>query len=112
MAGAAGTTGQGATNESLTTPSAAQDVHPALKWWTHQRKWLQDASRLRVCCKARQIGMSTTVAAEALHAAVYGVTTVIVSASQRQASELLREFGQFDARLRGLDTHATQGRRQ
>ena len=39
--------------------------------------------------------MSTVVAAEALHAAVYGETTVIVSASQRQASELLRKATQL-----------------
>ena len=62
-----------------------------LQWWDHQRRWLEDGSRLRVCCKARQIGMSTVVATEALHAAVYGETTVVVSASQRQASELLRK---------------------
>ncbi len=67
----------------------------ALQWWDHQRRWLEDDSRLRVCCKARQIGMSTVVATEALHAAVYGETTVVVSASQRQASELLRKAAQL-----------------
>ncbi len=66
-----------------------------LQWWAHQRRWLEDHSRLRVCCKARQIGMSTAVATEALHAAIYGETTVVVSASQRQASELLRKAGQL-----------------
>ncbi len=72
--------------------TASRSVAPSgLRWWDHQRGWLTDMSRLRVCCKARQIGMSTVVAAEALHAAVYGETTVIVSASQRQASELLRK---------------------
>ena len=80
IASAASTTGECATGEP-----------PALQWWDHQRHWLEDQSRLRVCCKARQIGMSTAVATEALHAAVYGETTVIVSASQRQASELLRK---------------------
>ena len=39
--------------------------------------------------------MSTALATEALHAAVYGETTVIVSASQRQASELLRKAAQL-----------------
>ena len=39
--------------------------------------------------------MSTAVATEGLHAAVYGETTVIVSASQRQASELLRKAVQL-----------------
>ncbi len=68
---------------------------PGLQWWDHQRRWLEDHSRLRVCCKARQIGMSTVVATEALHAAVYGETTVVVSASQRQASELLRKAVQL-----------------
>ena len=67
------------------------DAPLSLQWWKHQRRWLEDQSRLRVCCKARQIGMSTAVATEALHAAVHGETTVIVSASQRQASELLRK---------------------
>jgi phage FluMu gp28-like protein len=67
----------------------------SLNWWDHQRRWLEDPSRLRVCCKARQIGMSTAVATEALHDAVYGDTTVVVSASQRQASELLRKASQL-----------------
>ncbi len=84
MASAASTTVEGATGEP-----------PALQWWDHQRRWLEDRSRLRMCCKARQIGMSTVVATEALHAAVYGETTVIVSASQRQASELLRKAVQL-----------------
>ena len=39
--------------------------------------------------------MSTAIATEDLHAAVYGETTVIVSASQRQASELLRKAVQL-----------------
>jgi len=91
IAGAASTTVEGAAGEPLTTPSIVNDHPPALQWWDHQRRWLEDRSRLRVCCKARQIGMSTAVATEALHAAVYGETTVIVSASQRQASELLRK---------------------
>ncbi len=84
IAGAASTTVECATGEP-----------PALQWWDHQRRWFEDRSRLRVCCKARQIGMSTAVATEALHAAVYGETTVIVSASQRQASELLRKAVQL-----------------
>lgn len=76
-----------------------------LQWWKHQREWFDDKSRLRVCCKARQIGMSTVLATEALHAAVYGETTVIVSASQRQASELLRKA----AHLLPLVTVAAEG---
>ncbi len=72
-----------------------QSEPTTLQWWAHQRRWLEDHSRLRVCCKARQIGMSTAVATEALHAALYGETTVVVSASQRQASELLRKAGQL-----------------
>ena len=78
-----------------TTVECATGEPPALQWWDHQRRWFEDHSRLRVCCKARQIGMSTAVATEALHAAVYGETTVIVSASQRQASELLRKAVQL-----------------
>lgn len=58
IAGAASTTVECPTGEP-----------PALQWWDHQRRWLEDHSRLRVCCKARQIGMSTAVATEALHAA-------------------------------------------
>ena len=84
-----------ATGEPLTMPSIVKGGPPALQWWDHQRRRLEDRSRLRVCCKARQIGMSTAVATEALHAAVYGETTVIVSASQRQASELLRKAAQL-----------------
>ncbi len=78
-----------------TVEGPADQPPPALRWWDHQRRWLEDRSRLRVCCKARQIGLSTAVATEALHAAVYGQTTVIVSASQRQASELLRKASQL-----------------
>jgi len=78
---------------------------PSLQWWDHQARWLADPSRLRVCCKARQIGMSTAVATEALHAAVYGETTIVVSASQRQASELLRKA----AHLLPLVTLAADG---
>lgn len=70
---------------------AGAEQQNALQWWDHQRRWLEDHSRLRVCCKARQIGMSTAVATEALLAAAYGETTVVVSASARQASELLRK---------------------
>ncbi len=58
-----------------------------------------------MCCKARQIGMSTAVATEALHSAVYDETTVIVSASQRQAAELLRKA----AHLLPLVTVAAEG---
>lgn len=72
----------------LAAPTGADT---SLAWWGHQRAWINDAARFRVCCKARQIGMSTAVAAEALNAAVFGQTTVIISASQRQASELLRK---------------------
>jgi phage FluMu gp28-like protein len=75
--------------------TCADSIPTALPWWTHQQRWMEDHSRLRVCCKARQIGMSTAVATEALHAAIYGETTVVVSASQRQASELLRKAGQL-----------------
>ena len=88
-----------------TTIECATGEPPALQWWDHQRRWLEDHSRLRVCCKARQIGMSTAVATEALHAAVYGETTVVVSASQRQASELLRKA----AHLLSLVTVAADG---
>jgi len=91
IADVASPTVEGVPGEPLTTPGIVEDRPPALQWWDHQRRWLEDHSRLRVCCKARQIGMSTALAIEALHAAVYGETTVIVSASQRQASELLRK---------------------
>lgn len=62
-----------------------------LTWWKHQRDWFADKSRFRVCCKARQIGMSMAIASEALNDALYGETTIIVSASQRQASEIIRK---------------------
>ena len=93
--GTASTTIECQTGEPLTAPGIVKGRPQALQWWDHQRRWFEDHSRLRVCCKARQIGMSTAVATEALHAAVYGETTVIVSASQRQASELLRKAVQL-----------------
>ena len=42
-----------------TTVECPTGEPPALQWWDHQRRWLKDRSRLRVCCKARQIGMPT-----------------------------------------------------
>lgn len=91
IAGTASPTEADAVAEPSTSTQFMPNSEAALPWWGHQRRWLEDRSRLRVCCKARQIGMSTALATEALHAAVYGETTVIVSASQRQASELLRK---------------------
>lgn len=78
-------------SDASTTVEYPTAEPPGLQWWDYQRRWLEDYSRLRVCCKAHQIGMSTAVATEALHAAVYAETTVIVYASQRQASGLLRK---------------------
>ena len=62
----------------------------SIQWWKHQQAWLEDRSRFRLCLKARQCGMSTTVAAEALWDAVEGKTTVLASASERQSRELMR----------------------
>ncbi len=62
----------------------------SLKWWKHQNDWLEDGSRFRLCLKARQCGMSTVVAAEAVRDAVEGKTTVLASASERQSRELMR----------------------
>ncbi len=95
IASVASTTVEGPANEPSTTPGIVKWRPLVVQWWDHQRRWFEDASRLRVCCKARQIGMSTALATETLHAAVYGETTVIVSASQRQASELLRKAGTY-----------------
>ncbi len=61
-----------------------------LRWWAHQRAWLEDDSRFRLCLKGRQCGMSTAVAAEAVGHAVSGKTTVLASASERQSRELTR----------------------
>lgn len=62
----------------------------ALRWWKHQLAWLDDRARFRLCLKARQCGMSTVVAAEAVRDAVDGKTTVLASASERQSRELMR----------------------
>ncbi len=62
----------------------------SLRWWTHQTAWLEDTRRFRLCLKARQCGMSTVVAAEAVRDAVAGKTTVLASASERQSRELMR----------------------
>lgn len=61
-----------------------------LQWWAHQQAWLADPARLRICLKARQCGMSTVVAAEAIRDAVAGKTTILASASERQSRELMR----------------------
>ncbi len=61
-----------------------------LHWWRHQRAWLEDGARFRLCLKARQCGMSTIIAAEAVGDAVRGRTTVLASASERQSRELTR----------------------
>lgn len=68
----------------------ATEVQSGLTWWSHQRGWLEDAARFRLCLKARQCGMSTVVAAEAVGDAVAGKSTVLASASERQSRELMR----------------------
>ncbi|NUQ47346.1 MAG: hypothetical protein HUU22_15080 [Phycisphaerae bacterium] len=65
-------------------------TEPALHWWDHQRRWLEDPARFRLCLKSRQCGMSTIVAAEAVGEAVAGHTTILASASERQSRELTR----------------------
>jgi len=57
----------------------------------YQAKWLQDTSRTRVCLKARQVGMSQTVAVEHAHAAVWqpGYTGLIVSKDLDAAIEVV-----------------------
>lgn len=82
------------------------DQDPAsLKWWTHQQNWLSDRSRFRICLKARQCGMSTVIAAEAVADAVAGHTTVLASASERQSRELMRRC----LKLLSLVTAASAG---
>ena len=63
----------------------------SLPWWLHQRRWRDDASRFRIAIKARQIGWSTILGAEALRDAVCGDLHVLASVSQRQSLELLRK---------------------
>ncbi len=81
-------------------------MQPALTWWNHQAAWLADRSRFRLCLKARQCGMSTVVAAEAVRDAVEGRTVVLASASERQSRELMRRC----LKLLPLVTAASDGR--
>jgi phage FluMu gp28-like protein len=70
-------------------------MNVGLRWWEHQSRWLQDRSRFRLCLKARQCGMSTVVAVEAVRDAMNGKTTVLASASERQSRELMRRCHHF-----------------
>ena len=56
----------------------------------YQVRWIADQSRFRIALKARQIRWSTTVAYEAFVGATFrGRRQLIVSASERQAQEVL-----------------------
>lgn len=59
--------------------------------YDYQFDWLSDRSQQRVALKARQVGMSQTIAAEALHLARFneGATILFVSRSLDAATNLL-----------------------
>lgn len=56
----------------------------------YQKKWLDDTSRLKICLKARQIGMSLTLCFEALKiASEKRCNILILSTSERQSYEVM-----------------------
>jgi len=73
-------------------------VDNKLKWafdigatFDYQQNWLKDESKYKLCVKARQIGMTTTISIEDLLDAIFNDEFVIinVSPSQRQSDRLM-----------------------
>src|SRR5215472_4271800 len=62
-----------------------------------QAKLLRSRSRQIILCTGRQVGKSTTVAAMALHTALYQPASLIlvIAPSQRQSRELFIRFTDF-----------------
>lgn len=63
-----------------------------LDLYDYQVAYLSDRSRFKAILKARQVGMSLTMALEALHTAIWNesATVLLVSRNERQALNLLR----------------------
>src|SRR3990167_192086 len=69
-----------------------------LKWtydlgatFDYQQKWIADTSTYKLCVKARQVGMTTAIAIDALIDAIFHneFVILIVSPSQRQSDRLM-----------------------
>lgn len=58
-------------------------------FFAFQREWLWDFSRFTLVSKARQIGISHTIAGDAAIWGMLGETTTIISKGQREADEVL-----------------------
>lgn len=73
-----------------------------LRLYAYQREFLENEDQFRLILKARQVGMSSVIAWEALaHALLYRHQTILfVSASQRQATELLNYVKRVLSNLR------------
>lgn len=60
------------------------------KLYPYQKRWIEDDSRLKICLKARQIGMTTALCFEALKmASEKRCNVLILSASERQSQEIM-----------------------
>lgn len=62
----------------------------AFNLYPYQQRWIQDKSRLKICLKARQIGMSTAICFEALKMVTEKrCNCLILSTSERQSFEIM-----------------------
>jgi len=67
-------------------------VAPAVKLYDFQKRWLQDKSRFKAGCWARQTGKSFGVSLEAVDDAVEtGEDWVLLSAGERQSKEIIQK---------------------
>lgn len=62
----------------------------SFKLYPYQKKWLDDHSRMKICLKARQIGMSTAMCFEAIKMATEKRSNILIlSTTERQSMEIV-----------------------
>lgn len=62
----------------------------SFKLYPYQQRWINDTSRMKICLKARQIGMSTAMCFEALKIATTRRSNILIlSTTERQSMEIV-----------------------
>lgn len=62
----------------------------SFRLYPYQQRWINDASRMKICLKARQIGMSTALCFEALKIATSSRSNILIlSTTERQSMEIV-----------------------
>jgi len=83
-------------------PRTRKSEKPSLRLYPYQRRWVEDDSRFKIACKARQIGFTFAATFRVLHVRRKRPgLTVWLSASERQALEAMEQLRQH-ARVLGL----------